>query len=136
MASQIDNRAPVGTLFKRYERQRAADPDTKGRKEDRAHLALVAKLPCIICGSEPCDAAHVRAPSAAHGKKATPLGQKPDDRWSLPLCRAKCHREQHAMPEIRFWWDAQISPVKVCIDLYRVTGNLDAMRAIIFEARK
>lgn len=136
MGGRIPNFAKPGSLFKQYTRQREDGGLRRAlRQEDVAHLALVRKLPCAMCGGEPCDAAHVRAPSAAHGKRATPIGQKPDDRWALPLCR-KHHDAQHRLPEIRFWWDAQISPVKLCMDLYRVSGNLDEMRAVILQARQ
>jgi hypothetical protein len=51
----------------------------------------------------PCDAAHVRASSARHEKPITGIGQKPDDRWALPLRHAH-HMELHAHGDEQGWW--------------------------------
>lgn len=136
MSSRIANLAPIGTLFKRpTPRKRLADLGRDPRERDEEYLASVRQLPCCVkgCRTEPCQAHHIRQPSAAHGKKATPLGQKPDDRWCLPLCRYH-HDKCHQGP-LSFWYHLNISPVQLCVELYAQRGSLDAMRRVIFEAR-
>jgi hypothetical protein len=125
--------APFGALLKRvivppprpYRNEAERDPD---------YLAMVRQCPCLCCGMEPSEAAHVRFASAAFGK-ASGLGKKPDDRFSAPLC-AGCHRlgrdAQHNRGEQAFWHALGINPLIVCERLYAQRGDLVAMRAVIF----
>jgi hypothetical protein len=99
---------------------------------DAEHLKLVRQLPCLICKETPVDAAHVRYSSPVYGKRNTPMGQKPDDKWALPLCR-KHHDEQHRTGELTFWYQQDISPFLVCVKLYEHTGNLEAMRSVVMR---
>lgn len=109
-------------------------PGKPVRQLDPAHLALVRQCPCLVCGSLPSEAAHVRTPSAAHGKRACGMGSKPDDKWTLPLCHQH-HMEQHQEGELTFYFRLNVSPVQLSQDLYRVSPDLDAMRRIVREAR-
>lgn len=139
MSARINNLAPVGTLFKQPRpRKRPADMGRDVRERDPEYLALVRMLPCCVprCRATRCEAAHVRMPSAAHGKRATGMQERPSDRWALPLCRNHHHVEQHREGELTFWYRLNISPVQLCVQLYAARHSLDAMRAIIFEARK
>lgn len=129
--------AAPGALLKRavnlrsVMRMRLIEPE-----RDEAYLELIRQLPCLHCGMEPCEAAHVRMASAAHGK-ASGLGKKPPDRWTLPLC-ASDHRlaraAQHNRGEREFWDSLGIPALTVCERLYAVRGDLVAMRAVCLVA--
>mgnify|MGYP001507172235 CR=1 FL=1 len=49
---------------------------------DRKRLAEIRKLPCVVCGRSPVDAAHSN--QSAHNKG---LGIKASDEFTIPLCR-------------------------------------------------
>ena len=67
------------------------------RIRDRDHVKSVAKQPCLVCGSRPADAHHLRfAQSPA-------LGRKVSDEFSVPLCRGH-HREVHRTGDEAAWW--------------------------------
>jgi hypothetical protein len=126
--------AAPGALLKSF-----AAPAPRPRKADSQrdpdYLALVRQCPCLKCGMEPSEAAHVRFASAAFGK-ASGLGKKPPDRFCLPLC-ADCHRlardAQHNRNEQEFWASLGINPLIACEKLYAQSGDLLAMRAVIFS---
>ena len=50
---------------------------------DAKRLAAIRKLPCVVCGSSPVDAAHSN--QSAHGKG---MGLKACDTKTIPLCRS------------------------------------------------
>jgi hypothetical protein len=84
---------------------------------------------------DPCyEAAHLRLSSAAYGK-ASGLGKKPADKWALPLC-PEHHRlaksAQHNQGEAQFWDSLGINPLSTATNLFAQTGDLVAMRAVIF----
>ena len=60
----------------------------------------------------------------------TGMGERPDDRWCLPLC-SKHHREQHRMNEGVFWKLADVQPAFLALALYSVTGDHEAGEDII-----
>lgn len=72
------------------------------RVEDPAYLAYVRSLPCLICGRGPSDPAHIRAAAPLYGKRYTGKGEKPDDKWAVPLCRVD-HADQHRRNELQWW---------------------------------
>jgi hypothetical protein len=75
------------------------------------HLKFVAEYPCLICGTDSVQVAHIRSlPSAPIG-----LGRR-DDRYTVPLCW-KCHALQHTMNEKEFWKTYNINPLEVSYDL-------------------
>jgi hypothetical protein len=77
----------------------------KPRIRDQGYLAWLRTQRCA-CGclrGPPCDAAHLRASSHKHDKPITGIGQKPDDKWALPL-RRTCHMSQHAYGDEVGWW--------------------------------
>jgi hypothetical protein len=125
---------PIGSLLKQIfpaPRVRKAESE-----RDPDYLSLVRQCPCLKCGMEPSEAAHVRYACASFGK-ASGLGKKPDDRFVLPLC-AGCHRldrdAQHNRGEKLFWAQLGINPLAVCEKLYGQRGDLVAMRAVVFNA--
>lgn len=133
MAGQIDNRAPVGSLFKQPRLEKRHKRMRSERVHDDKHLALVRKCMCMVCGMDPAgEAAHVRISSAAHSKPNTG-SRKPDDKWTLPLCH-ECHMRQHSEGELTFWYRIGLSAVHWCQELFRVTGDLDAMRATVMRS--
>lgn len=89
------------------------------RIRDEAWLAEVRKMPCLVCGRPgPNDPAHIRAASPPYGKRYTGKGEKPDDKWVLPLCRAH-HDAQHRESELGWWAGMGIAdPFAVAVALY------------------
>lgn len=108
----------------------------QGEGREAGYLIMVRQLPCLKCGMEPSEAAHVRFASAAFGK-ASGLGKKPADRHAVPLC-AGCHRldrdAQHARSERAFWDSIDINPLMVADRLYARRDDLAAMRAVVLVA--
>ena len=49
---------------------------------DAKRLVAIRKLPCVVCGRSPVDAAHSN--QSAHNKG---LGIKASDEFTIPLCR-------------------------------------------------
>ena len=134
--------------MKSYEISRPASAFSKdGGPRQRAprrradqHLRFVRSLPCVICGKEgDTHAAHLRAPSPSHGKRAVGLGEKPDDSWVTPLCGA--HHlfgddAQHSDQELGFWRKHGIDPFLLALALWRASGDEELGRLIIAEARR
>lgn len=92
------------------------------RVECPAFLAFVRRRPCCACGAPaPSQAAHVRMGEPRLGKRNAGIGEKPSDRWAVPLC-APCHLDspnaQHRVGEHRFWIGVGLNPFKVAMDLY------------------
>ena len=92
------------------------------RKSNAAFLAFVRRQRCCACGEfPPVQAAHVRMASPECGKRATGIGERPDDRWSVPLC-ARCHLDGpdalHKVGEERFWKRAGVDPFALAAALY------------------
>ena len=53
------------------------------RKPYHKRLAAIRKLPCVVCGNSPVDAAHSN--QSSHGKG---MGLKACDSKTIPLCRS------------------------------------------------
>jgi hypothetical protein len=88
------------------------------RVEDAAYLAYVRTLPCLVCGRPgPSDPAHIRAAAPTYGKRYTGKGEKPDDKWTLPLCRRE-HDDQHRHNELAWWSSKGIDPFATAVALY------------------
>lgn len=126
--------APPGALLKRAFEKTKRLKLKAGDERDALYLGMIRTMPCLKCTLEPCrEAAHVRRQSAAHGKRGG-IGKKPADKWALPLCNEH-HIEQHAIGELKFWYDLEIDPLLVCERLYAARGDLVKMRSIVFAAR-
>jgi hypothetical protein len=92
------------------------------RTTDPKYLAWLRKQRCA-CGclkGPPCDAAHLRAGSVEYDKRHVGIGEKPDDRWALPLTHA-CHMQQHDFGnEVEWWIDVKLKdPFAEAIKHYR-----------------
>jgi hypothetical protein len=133
---RIIHPSPPGSLLKRLGDRPAAAPRKDDNDRDVSYLANVRLCPCLKCGMEPSEAAHVRMASAAHGK-ASGMGKQPADRWALPLCSG-CHRDardaQHKRSEAAFWHDLGINAPLTCERLHTQRDDLVAMRAVVFVA--
>jgi len=86
------------------------------RLRDKAHLAFVAKQPCIICGRTPSHAHHLRFAQ----KRA--MGRKVSDKFSVPLCSVH-HDSLHRVGDERQWWARHgiIDPLQIAEKLWRAS---------------
>ena len=88
------------------------------RLRDRAHVKLVAKQPCLVCGRRPSDAHHLRF------AQRRALGRKVSDEFTVPLCRGH-HRELHRCgDEMRWWKGLGIDPLPTARQLWLKTHPL------------
>lgn len=117
-----------------------ATAPAKGKKRPRTtddeHLKWLRTLPCVITGERPVEAAHIRYGSSVWAKRETGMGEKPDDKWALPLSPA-LHREQHDAGDEQAWWQAQgMDPLQIAAALYFATGDDEQAEVILREARR
>ena len=99
------------------------------------HLNFIRGLPCLVChDNTSTEAAHIRFSCIELGKRQTGKAEKPDDKWTVPLC-GKHHRDQHEMNEQEFWLTVGISPTKVAARLWAVTGRHEEGERIVLNAR-
>jgi hypothetical protein len=102
------------------------------------HLRYIRQLPCCVCGMRPVEAAHIRFNDAATGKRQA-VGQKPDDKWTVPLC-AGHHRDdndaQHRMGERRFWDRQRINPLLLAELLFSVSPDIERGESVTRQARR
>ena len=104
------------------------------REKDEAHLTWLRQLPCLVCGKQDVEAAHVRFAAREWGKRETGKGERPSDYWAVPLCSTH-HRNQHGEGE-RLWWGAiGLDPVPIASALHHATGD-DEMGLAICEAAR
>lgn len=106
------------------------------RRKNGGHLRFIRAQRCIGCGTrKDVQAAHIRAGSRAYAKRETGIGEKADDRWTLPLC-ANCHAEQHGGNEVRFWMRRGIDCYAKALALFNASCECDEEAAdlIIEEA--
>lgn len=106
------------------------------RRTSDKHLAFIRTLPSLVYPHDPSpiEAAHVRYFEARYGKRLTGKAEKPDDCWAVPL-GAAAHREQHSGSERAFWSRHDIDPLLVAALLWANTGDEQACRMIIANAR-
>jgi hypothetical protein len=67
------------------------------RIRDKAHLAFVAKEPCLVCGRKLAQAHHIRF------AQPRALGLKVSDEFTVPLCNGH-HDSLHRTGDERAWW--------------------------------
>ncbi len=105
------------------------------RQEEGQHLKWIRTLPCLVTGRhDGIEAAHIRYDDVTFGKREVGLGEKPDDRWTIPLQKDQ-HRDQHSGNEKQWWGDIGIDPIPVAMALWGVTGDTEAAEVILREAR-
>lgn len=136
--SRIPNFVRPGELLKRpgmYTPKRVKPAFKSPREKDDVHLLSIRQCQCVACGgTDKVESAHVRMASGAHGKRSG-MGEKPDDKWTVPLCQ-RDHRRQHEIGELTFWHELRISPVQLAIELYAASPDIQVMRAIVARHRK
>lgn len=85
------------------------------RQTDEIYLRYLRRQPCCICGSDvDVEAAHLRVGSINGEKRDTGGGERPSDKWALPLC-GRHHKEQHTMNESEFWASYALDPFALCM---------------------
>lgn len=104
------------------------------RIKNEAHLALIRQLPCVVCFRHPpSEAAHIRYGDCQHDKPPTGGAEKPDDKWTLPLC-PEHHRTgrdaQHRMNEREWWLKHGIDPLALSKKL-SLCETLEDMESVI-----
>jgi hypothetical protein len=105
------------------------------RVEDRAFLAFVRRQRCRGCGVfPPVQAAHLRRACPERGKRETGAGEKPDDRWSVPLC-STCHLDGpgalHKVEEERFFARIGVDPFLVAAALFAEFVRADGRKPMM-----
>ncbi len=105
------------------------------RIKDDQYLRWLRTLPCVLTGSRPVEAAHVRFASPVYGKRETGKSEKPSDRWALPLSPDK-HREQHGENEVLFWLRHGVDPLQVCAALWASEMDDEVAEIILAQARQ
>lgn len=105
------------------------------RKHSEKHLNFIRGLPCVVCRDNTAtEAAHIRFADSRAAKRSTGKGEKPDDRWTIPLCGGH-HRDQHGMSEREFWRTVGIDPIFMALALHSVTGDFEKGEQIISFAK-
>jgi hypothetical protein len=105
------------------------------REHNEDHLKFIRQLPCLISGLRGCDAAHIRYPDPRFAKLHTAMGQKPHDKWTVPLHRS-IHMDQHEHNE-REWWESKgLDPVVIAAALYACSGDVEAGEMIVNQWRE
>lgn len=106
------------------------------RIRDERHLKWIRTLPCLIGGTtEAVEAAHIRYSDVVFGKRETGKGERPDDRWTVPLSRDQ-HADQHRHGEKSWWGLKGINPLSVAQALWECSGDTGAAETILRKARK
>lgn len=100
---------------------------------DDTHLRWLRTLPCVVSGRRPVEAAHIRFGSLAYGKPHAGAGEKPSDKWALPLA-PDLHREQHSGNEELFWAKRGLDPLAIAAALFMASGDDEAGEVIVAEA--
>lgn len=77
----------------------------------------VNKLPCLVTGEWPVEAAHLSTHNAKYGHTGRAKGRRASDRWVLPLTQ-QIHRQQHQGNEMAFWKSHGINPHEACLVLW------------------
>lgn len=127
MAFQIARHPEAFTLDSRTRQKQP-------RKKDDSHLRFIRGLPCLVTGTRPVEAAHVRYADPVYHKRAVGGAEKPDDKWAVPLSPAE-HRRQHSMNEQDYWQSVGIDPLAVALQLWAHSGNDETGEKIIAQAR-
>lgn len=85
--------------------------------KSKTYRDWVNKLPCMVTGQWPVEAAHLSTPSERYAHTGRAKSNRASDRWVLPLTQKK-HREQHQGAEMAFWAKYRINPHLAATILY------------------
>jgi DNA recombination protein Rad52 len=88
------------------------------RIRDKAHLAFVAREPCLVCGRRPAQAHHIRF------AQPRALGLKVSDEFTVPLCNGH-HDSLHNTGDERAWWARHgiIDPLQIANRLWAASRH-------------
>lgn len=102
------------------------------RIKSPSYLDFIRSLPCCIClDNTSTEAAHIRFGDRRAGKRPTGMGERPDDKWTIPLCGVH-HREQHTRGERLFWDEMDRDPIFLSLALQAIAGDLETAEQIIY----
>jgi len=104
------------------------------RDKNATHLAWVATLPSLVPGTGRVDPAHIRFADPRYRKPAVGMGEKPDDRWVVPMSRSE-HDRQHSMDEQAYWQSVGIDPCHVALMLWAISGDDEEGERIVMQFR-
>jgi hypothetical protein len=111
-----------------------------------AHLKLISQLPCCIPGCIHCAAALAEEEAGNRDERlygidphhlkcmgGRGMGMRATDRWAVPMCRAHHDEVEHKGSAAEFGWfeKRSVNPIDLANSLWGITGNLDAMRAVM-----
>ena len=99
------------------------------------HLTWIKSLRCVVTGKNNPDPAHVSYRDPRFAKPQRGYGEKSDDLWVVPLCRAEHDKQEFQMNEIEYWKRVGIDPVRVAAALYLHSGDDNAAAIILRHAR-
>lgn len=111
------------------------DRKKRPRNKDAGYLNWLHSLPCLVTGTKPVEAAHIRYGDARYGKRPTGMQEKADDRWAVPLSPAE-HRRQHSMNERDYWQSVGIDPLQVALALYGCDRDNTMAEIILRNTRR
>jgi DNA recombination protein Rad52 len=110
---EIDQRESNLSKDENLAKQKPKNP----RSRDPIHLKYVASRPCIICGSRPSHAHHIRF------AQPRAIGRKVGDEWTVPLC-SRHHRSLHDFGNEKEWWKRlEIDPLEEATRLRYMTSS-------------
>lgn len=105
------------------------------REKDGVYLQALRRVPCVICGALPCDAAHLRFTNLSVGRRNPGMGMKSHDRFANPLCREH-HKAQHDAGDEAKWWAAHnLDPDALAAGHYAAFLAGGDMAAVVQEYR-
>lgn len=99
------------------------------------HIRDIQGLPCLLTGMEgQTHAAHIRYGDARYEKRETGGGERPSDRWTVPLCQnlhTRLPGAQHNHNEREWWKYFDTDPVRVANLLWSYRSNIEAMLEVV-----
>jgi len=87
--------------------------------KSKTYLQWIRKLPCIVSGRSPVEAAHLSTPNENYGHLGRAKSRKASDCWALPVSKT-LHENQHKGNELRFWRSHKINPYLAALVLHRI----------------
>lgn len=94
----------------------------------KKHLAFIRSLPCVRCGCNESQAAHIRIASDGG------MGMKPGDNYTLPLCHV-CHSAQHNIGERSFYKSIEAAH-ELANALWLLSGDVITAIGLIVRKRR
>lgn len=103
-------------------------PPRKREGMSGAHLAMVRKLPCIVCG-RPAEEAHHLLRGLPPDERGT--SRRAADRWAVPVC-IRDHRAAHAHGDDERWLaERGVDGRAIAAALWSARGDEQAMMRVV-----